>query len=372
MRPARLLLVDVPLLLDRWRRYGQKPWTTFRGDEYATLPTVWARARAGMSDEPRSAPLVLILCGPCGVGKSSTANLLLGRQLFAAQRSAAAVTAECRMERAVDSGGREVHLIDTPGLSDPEVSDATVHTEIVRGMAEAAAAIPDAEFAVLLVMSLAGRVDEGVVEAIKALTSRVFGVGLYGQSVVIWTHGDLLTSNLAEATKPADEAFLPFCGECGQKGGGAFCTSCGASLSRTPLSEALPSAPPAASPAATLDAYLASAGKEVQVFLSRARGVPVVLSNPEHAFEKARLDPSHLSRVVESAAAVAGPASNLAPPKRRGKTARRERQLVLAQQGLIGRAVEAPADGSATADYGGVPGLVGMIYRWLYGDATTG
>lgn len=328
-----------------------------------------ARAELASKEPP---PLVLILCGPCGVGKSSTANLLLGRKFCATRRSAGAVTSECRRERSADVGGREVHVVDTPGLSDPEVSDAVVLTEIVRGVADAADAHPNAEFAVLLVMSLAGRVDDAVVESFKALKGAVFGVGMYGQSAVIWTHGDLLAApQPAEFTEPASTGLLAFCGECGQKGGGAkFCTGCGTSLTlcaRTPLPAAPPE--PASSPAAPLDAYLASAGDEVRAFLSRVRGASVMLSNPEHAFEQARLDPSHLARVVESAAAVAGPAAHLAPPKRRGKTARRERQLDLAKRGLVGRAVEAPVDGSAVRG-AGVPGIVGMIYRWLYEDVT--
>jgi hypothetical protein len=332
-----------------------------------------ARAELACKEPP---PLVLILCGPCGVGKSSTANLLLGRQFCATQRSAGAVTSECSRERAVDVGGREVHVVDTPGLSDPGVSDAVVLTEIVRGVADAAAAHPNAEFAVLLVMSLAGRVDDAVVESFKALKGAVFGVGMYGQSAVIWTHGDLLAApQPAEftepMTEPASTGLLAFCGECGQKGGGVkFCTACGTSLtiSRTPLPAAPPD--PASSPGAPLDAYLASAGDEVRAFLSRVKGASVVLSNPEHAFEHARLDPSHLARVVQSAAAVAGPAAHLAPPKRRGKTARRERQLDLAKRGLVGRAVEAPVDGSAVTRGAAVPGIVGMLYRWLYEDGT--
>ena len=317
-------------------------------------------------------PLVLILCGPCGVGKSSTANLLLGRRFAATQRSAGAVTTECRRERAMDVGGREVHVVDTPGLSDPAVSEAVVLTEIVRGMADAADAHPDAEFAVLLVMSLAGRVDEGVVEAFKALKRAVFGVGMYGQSAVVWTHGDLLAApQPAELTESAATGLLAFCGECGQKGGGGkFCTACGSSLlSRTPLPAAPPHAPVSSSAASPLDAYLASAGDDVRALLARVRGASVMLSNPEHGFEESRLDPSHLARVVESAAAVAGPASHLAPPKRRGKAARRERQLDLAKKGLVGRAVEAPVDGSVGTGTG-VPGIVRMMYRWLYEDAT--
>ena len=341
--------------------------------------------------EERKPPLVLILCGHCGVGKSSAANLLTAQQHFVTQRSAAAVTSECRAET-TECGGREVHVIDTPGLSDPEVTNPQVHVEIIRGVAEAAAELPGAEFAVLLVMSLASRVDDGVIEAFKALKRAVFGAGMWGQSCVLWTHGDLLMPppSCQLVAPDAAPALLSFCGACGHKSGATrFCTACGAHLGapvETSVTAPAAAPPPAPAPAAlppsttappppptdaALDSYLAGAGSEVQRFLSLVRGTHVVLSNPEHIFEQACLERTHLVREVESAAAVAGPASNLAPPKRRGKLARRERQLALAQQGLVGRAVPVQpekVDGAGED----VPGLVGLLYRWWAGGTAAG
>ena len=81
-----------------------------------------------------------------------------------------------------------------------------------------------------------------------------------------------------------------------------------------------------------------------------------------------------LSQVVASAISVAGPPSLLAPPKRRGKTARRERQRQLAVDGRIGRAREAEASEGANAGASAgpeIPGLVGLLYRWWNGGVVS-
>ena len=82
--------------------------------------------------------------------------------------------------------------MDTPGLADPESSDAVVHLEIIRAVADAAEQHPHASFAVLLVLSLACRIDAVVIDAFQALKARVFGIQMYEQSAVLYTHGDLL------------------------------------------------------------------------------------------------------------------------------------------------------------------------------------
>ena len=327
---------------------------------------------AAPPERAAAAPLVLILCGHCGVGKSSAGNLLIGEHRFAAQRSAAAVTSECRREQTVIDG-RELYVIDTPGLADPEVNDSAIHTEIIRGIAAAATDLPDAEFAVALVMSLASRVDESVIDAFKELKRTTMGVGMYPQSLTLWTHGDLLSATHPAEAEAAPSTFqqvpLSFCGECGHKSSGTrFCTACGASLLGLPPSP-LPTGSTAAAPQAALDGYLATAGDEVRSFLSLIRGRPVVLSNPLHAAEQASTESNQLARVLESAAAVAGPAAMLAPPKKRGKVARRERQLALAQAGRVGRAIETPAKPQDEVDAStGASGLIASLSRWWFGS----
>ena len=225
-------------------------------------------------------PLVVILCGNCGAGKSSTANTLLGRHHFASQRSASAVTMEC-LSAPVNSDGRTIHVLDTPGLSDPESSEAEIHAKIIASMAAMAEAHPDARFSVALVASLAGRLDETVLSAFSNL-GLVFGRGLFDHATLVWTHGDLLLEDAANfGAGQLDEAALE----------------------------------------TAYEAYLATAGETLTTWLSNIKGGSIVLSN--RGDKSAGLE---LARFVERAWAVSGLASQLAPPKGHRKLRRRQRQ----------------------------------------------
>ena len=121
--------------------------------------------------------LVLILCGQCGAGKSATANTLCGKLSFHSMRSAAAVTMECLSAETSTARGTTVHVLDTPGLSDPESSEEEIHAKIVASVAAMAEAHPEAQFAVALIVSLAGRADDNVLEGFRRL-GLVFGGNL--------------------------------------------------------------------------------------------------------------------------------------------------------------------------------------------------
>ena len=180
------------------------------------------------------------------------------------------------------SDGRTIYLLDTPGLSDPESSEREVHAQIIASMAAMAQAHPDARFSVALVASLAGRLDEAVLSAFSNL-GLVFGARLFDHATLICTHGDLLLeeSNFDTATQPDDAAL-----------DAAYVT------------------------------YLASAGETLTTWLGRIKGGSLVLSN-----RGGNQAPGvELSRLVERAWAVAGRASQLAPPKPHRKHARRQRQ----------------------------------------------
>ena len=262
-------------------------------------------------------PLVLILCGNCGAGKSSTANTLLGRHQFASQRSASAVTMDC-LSAHVSSEGRTVYVMDTPGLSDPESSEAEIHAKIVASVEAMAEAHPNARFSVALVASLAGRLDETVLSAFSNL-GLVFGRSLFDHATLVWTHGDLLL----------EEANLD----------------------------------PGAMDAAVLDSayadYLASAGETLTIWLSNVKGGSLVLSNRG---EKAA--GVELRRLVERAWDVSGRASQLAPPKPHRKTARRQRQQeMLRDRHQWGGRTE--SDGPAEPAARGVAAF-SWLFGWLY------
>ena len=271
-------------------------------------------------------PLVLILCGQCGAGKSSTCNTLLGRDAFDARRSVAAVTMECRSEETFASDGRRVVVLDTPGLTDPEVSQADLHQKIIDGVKAMECARPGSRYAVILVASLAGRLDDGVLSAFSAL-GMVFGRNLYNHAVVLWTHGDLL-SEPASPSLPLPSAAEQVSPPNSASGTVALSTS---------TVRAMESA---------LASYLSEAGEAVTSWLSSIRGGSLVMSNQKHLHEPG----VELERLASRAVDVSGSASQLAPPKPHRKQARRERQQAM----LAGR--HGGSDGGGGGGSGGGSG----------------
>jgi hypothetical protein len=242
-------------------------------------------------------PLVLVLVGKCGAGKSSTANTLLGQKRFVSLRSAGSVTRRCQSAVTVAPCGREICILDTPGLGDADVPLEQLHAEIVRGVAEVAEAYSDAQFALLLVLGVAGRVGVDDLKAFGALGG-VFGLSLYEHAMVTWTHGDLL--------RPSE--------------GG-------------------------------MDGYIQGAGDAVVAFLEDVRGGAITLTNCDDGLRDGticddappgcRQDTDRLGRAAETAPAASREAlvsvlrrveriatthENLRPPPKRRKLARRERQ----------------------------------------------
>ena len=163
-------------------------------------------------------PLVLVLVGKCGVGKSSTANTLLGATRFTSRRSASSVTAACQSAVTLSAEGREVCVLDTPGLSSAEAEPKEIHAEMIRGLSEVSEAFGgEAEFVLLLVLGVAGRVDEDELRAFGSL-GNVFGLRFYSHAVGVWTHGDLLRPSeggMQGYLEGAGDAVLSFLGDIG-------------------------------------------------------------------------------------------------------------------------------------------------------------
>ena len=224
---------------------------------------------------------------------------------------------EC-LSAEVVSDGRTIHVLDTPGLSDPESSEAEIHAKIIASVEAMAEAHPDAQFSVAFVASLAGRLDETVLSSLRNL-GLVFGRNLFNHATLVWTHGDLLLEEANIDPGATDEAAVDI----------------------------------------AYAAYLASAGETLTTWLSNVKGGSLVLSNRG---EKAA--GVELRRLVDRAWEVSGRASQLAPPKPHRKTARRQRQ----QEMLRDRhqwGTRAESGGAATPAARGVFAF-SWLFDWLY------